>query len=162
MPVNIRDCRNLDPTSQPRVAGPLCLGMAGNEDEDTETWAQAMMMSLRGAVEKTVKNLRTRSEEDCDTAEADRRARAIHNAARAVQTIVTFVRHARSANRTQEDGMRDEHDREDLCPETVERVRDEMRSRLEHLRSVVERKCVAAGLERPDPDGGFGLDPETA
>ncbi len=167
MPVIARDCRNLEATFQPRVAGPLCLGMAGNEDEDTgvwdpEVWAGGLIAELKGAVEKTVRKLVIRCDEDCDTAEADRRVRAVHNAMRAIQTIVATVRAFRSANAHHEDAMRDKDDGEDLCPEAVERAREELRSRLGHLRSVVERKCLAAGLERPDPDGGFALDPEIA
>jgi len=145
--------------------------MAGNEDGDTggrdtegwdpETWAGALIAELKGAVETTVRKLVVRCNEDCDTAEADRRVRAVHNAVRAIQTIVAIVRASRSANTHHEDAMRDKDDGEDLSTEAVERARDELRSRLEHLRSVVERKCLAAGLERPDPDGGFALDPTT-
>lgn len=151
--------QNLEATFQPGGAGRLCLGMAGNGDEDTAIWFRATIWSLKGLVDETILHLAKTSGEDCDTAEADRRARAICNLARAARAIVTLARSPEPAPQAQEDRMCDEQDHEELCPDAVERVRDDLRSRLGHLRSLVERKCLAAGLDRPDADGGYGLDP---
>lgn len=132
--------------------------MTGNEDRDSEIWLEAVMTTLRAVATETVGHLAVRSKVPCDTAEADRRARAIYNLARAVRMVAVDRQKPETDVEDREDEMREDDSDEPLA-EARARIDATLRSRLEHVRCGVERGYLAAGLERPDPDGGYGLDP---
>ncbi|MBB5746867.1 hypothetical protein [Brevundimonas variabilis] len=133
--------------------------MTGNTDRDNEIWLEAYMTTLKGVADESLGHLAVRSKTPADTAEIDRRARAIYNLARAARMVAAARRKPGTRVEDREDEMRDDDDPDESRAEARERIDGSLRSRLEHVRAWVERGCLDAGLERPHPDGGYGLDP---
>ena len=132
--------------------------MTGNSDTDDEIWLEAFMTTLKGVADETVGHLAVRSKTPADTAEIDRRARAIFNLARAARMVAAARRKPEAGVEDREDEMFDDEPHESRA-QASERINATLRSRLDHVRCGVERGCLDAGIERPHPDGGFGLDP---
>ena len=133
--------------------------MTGNSDSDNEIWLEAFMTTLKGVANESAGHLALRSKTPGDTAEIDRRARAIFNLARAARMVAAARQKPPAGVEDREDEMCDEDDPDESRAEALERINATLRSRLDHVRGGMERGCLDAGIERPHPDGGFGLDP---
>lgn len=116
------------------------------------------MTTLKGVADESVGHLAVRSKTPGDTAEIDRRARAIFNLARAARMVAAARRKPDAGVEDREDEMSDDEPRESRA-DASERINANLRSRLDHVRCGMERECLDAGIERPHPDGGYGLDP---
>lgn len=132
--------------------------MTGNSDTDNEIWLEAFMTTLKGVADESVGHLAVRSREPGDTAEIDRRARAIFSLARAARMIAAPRHKPGPGVEAREDEMCDDEPYESRTDARI-RIDANLRSRLEHIRGGMERGCLDAGIERPHPDGGYGLDP---
>lgn len=145
------------------------LGMTGNQDEAGRTgpegagWARANLAVLRGLIDETIEVIAT--DTPTNTIEADRRARAITNVARAIKSVETMIvtpRPARNDN-DPEDDMSEEQDDD---PELVAQLRAELVGRLDRLRASVEAKSLARKPEisdeaAPCEPGAAGIEPSS-
>lgn len=132
--------------------------MTGKSDTDDEIWLEAFMTTLKGVADESVGHLAVRSKEPGDTAEIDRRAKAIFSLARAARIIAAPRQKPGPGIQAREDEMRDDEPDESRSDARI-RIDATLRSRLEHIRGGMEHGCLDAGIERPHPDGGYGLDP---
>ncbi len=136
------------------------LGMAGNGDEagrtgpEGEVWAAGMMAILRDLIGETVAVII--KDTPTTTADADRRARAITNVARAIKAVAAMTaptRRGRAADETPEDEMSEDRDDD---PELVAQVRAELVGRLDRLRANLEAKKMGGIADAAgDVDGSI-------
>jgi hypothetical protein len=111
----------------------------------TLAWATELPNALIPIVDKSVDILREDTLAAGDVAGAERKARAagvIARTAKAIAALAVIDAAGGDADRAapQEE---DEMDHRDDSPETLQRLRDELESRLNRLRSVLETKGLA-------------------
>ncbi|WP_024354642.1 hypothetical protein [Brevundimonas naejangsanensis] len=125
--------------------------MAGKADQGgaagvTAAWLGEVFASLRAATDQAIAVV-TAAEPPADVAEAEKRARAIGVLARTAKAVAALeadlIRKSRSP---EEDGMSD--DDRDLSDAELAGLQAEFFARVDHLVAAIERKSLAAGLDR--------------
>lgn len=127
------------------------MGMTGNQDRTA--WAQARLDAIHARLDpmldKAMDALDAIALKAGDTLAVQRYVRGVElvaKAARAVAALISPPGRGRAAVREAEDDMND-HDRDD-SPETLDRLRAELESRLDRLHALMEEKkldCLAGG-----------------
>ena len=125
--------------------------MAGKADQGgaagtTAAWLGEVFASRRAATDQAIAVV-TAAEPPADVAEAEKRARAIGVLARTAKAVAALeadlIRKSRSP---EEDGMSD--DDRDLSDAVLAGLQAEFFARVDHLVAAIERKSLAAGLDR--------------
>lgn len=125
--------------------------MAGKADQSgaagtTAAWLGEVFARLRAATDEAIAVV-TAAEPPADVAEAEKRARAIGVLARTAKAVAALeadmIRKSRSP---EEDGMSD--DDRDLSDAELAGLQAEFFARVDHLVAAIERKSLAAGLDR--------------
>lgn len=144
--------------------------MTGKADEgargeaDVAGWLAGVFAALSAEVDRAVRQLVETVDKPGDMAATDRRARAIANMARAAKLVASLKdkpRAARSPSSETEDDMSEE-DRDITSAQEEAELRAELKSRLDHLNSVYERKRMDAEACGGGPEGGDQGDAEAA
>lgn len=125
-----------------------------SENQDTAerilAWARELPDKLTPLVEDSIKASQPELKAG-DLVGAQRKARvvvAVSAAGKAVMSLLSVAKAGKRGRATPQ--QEDEMDHSDDSPETLERLRDELESRLRRLRSVIESKG-AGGEPRPWP-----------
>jgi hypothetical protein len=136
-----------------------CLGMTGNQDTAGRAQARldAIYARLDRKLDRGMDALDAVPLEPGDVMAVQRYVRSVElvaRAARAVAALIVSPGRSRAVAAETEDDMNDD-DRDD-SPETLDRIRSELESRLDRLHAVIEAKRVAclAGRGRVVPIAG--------
>lgn len=125
--------------------------MAGKADQGgaagtTAAWLGEVFVSLRAATDQAIAAV-TAAEPPADVAEAEKRARAIGVLARTAKAVAALEADLiRKSRNPEEDGMSD--DDRDLSDAELAGLQAEFFARVDHLVAAIERKSLAAGLDR--------------
>lgn len=123
--------------------------MTGNQDraERAANWAGDVLEALKPVIDDCVAAVTADTLTHGDVAGAERKARAVGVIARSARAVASLAPKPPSRPAAkQEDDMIDD-DRDD-SPESLDRIRTELESRLDGLRAVIETKrlaCEAGG-----------------
>lgn len=118
------------------------MGMTGNQDRAgrAAAWAGDLQARLMPIIDRGVAVVAARAPGPDEVAEVERQARTVGVIARAGRAIValTPARGGAGARDVEEDEMKHRDD----SPETLERMRAELETRLDRLNAVLEAKGI--------------------